>query len=525
MENTNTIKYLKTYLWQGAAFLLRFLSLFIVTPYLTKDPTTYGIYAVCLSVTVFLGYADLGFLQAGQKYAAECYTRGERAEEMRYIGFGTFILLVFTLLCAAVFCYLGYHPQVLIKGLDTPIKVSTASNLLFILAAFAPVTVLQRMVAMIFAIRLEAYINQRISLFASILTIVSVFYLFGGGNYRIVPYFFFFQTFNFIAVVVSLWIAKKKYEYNIQQLFRYVSFNSDIYKKAEGLAYSGLYLMFVWIVFYELDQMAIGKYLGAEKVAIFSIAFTFAVLFRSIYGVLFFPFTVQANHFVGKGDDAGLKRFCLQLVTLSAPLVVIPTVALALVAKPFILSWVGVKYTDSVPLARLFSLVFMSSFIGYTASMIFTAKVQLKEMCLIATIQPIIYWPGILATYSVLGLLSFASFKLAAVFISDVYCFYLLTRFFNMSVKELFKKTIYPLLGPLVFLVAALLTANRYLPCEKSRINLLIVLVTAGMCISVSMGIQYLASSDIQIAAKSILRSIFPKKLTAEIRGAVIKTI
>ena len=105
---------MKIYFWQGAAFVLRFLSMFIVTPYLTQEPSIYGIYAVCMSVTIFLSYADLGFLRAGQKYAAECYARGERAEEMKYIGFGTFVLLVFTLLCASVFFYLGYHPQSLI---------------------------------------------------------------------------------------------------------------------------------------------------------------------------------------------------------------------------------------------------------------------------------------------------------------------------------------------------------------------------------------------------------------------------
>ncbi|MCX5784280.1 MAG: polysaccharide biosynthesis protein [Elusimicrobia bacterium] len=507
-----TSKYLKIYFWQGAAFLLRFLSLFIVTPYLTKDPSTYGIYAVCLSVTFFFSYADLGFLRAGQKYAAECYAKGERAEEMRYIGFGIFVLLGFTLLCSSAICYLGYHPQVLIKGLSAPGKISTASNLLLILAGFAPVTVLQRMAAMIFDIRLESYINQRISLFASIITISSVFYFFGGGDYRIVPYFFFSQSLNLIAVGVCLWLAKRKYGYDLKQLFKSIAFNADIYKKANGLAYSGLYVMVVWILFYELDQMAIGKFLGIEKVAIYSIAFAFATLFRSVYGILFSPFVVRANHFVGNGDEEGLKRFSLQLVSLSAPLVVLPTIALALVARPFILSWVGTNYSNSVALARLFSLIATLSFISYTASMILTAKVRLKEVYITSTIQPIIYWLGILTTYSFWGLLSFAAFKLIATVIPTIYFFCILIRFFNMSAKELLQKTVYPLVWPLMFLVTALLIANRYLPCEKSKVNLLIVLGTTGICIATSMGIQYLTSSDIRKAAKNIIGNIFPEK-------------
>jgi O-antigen/teichoic acid export membrane protein len=301
--------YIKIYFWQGAAFVLRFISMFIVTPYLSKEPTTFGIYSVCISVTIFLGYADLGFLRAGQKYASECFARGERTEEMKFIGFGAFVLFVFAMLCAIVFFYLGFHPEKLIKGLDTTGKVATASNLLFILAAFTPVTVLQRMASMIFDIRLDGYISQRISLGASLITIASVFYFFGNEHYQIVPYFFFSQSINLLVVLICLWLAKRKYQYNLLQLFRFINFNAAIYRKAKNLAYSGLYVMIVWIFFYELDQLAIGKFLGAEKVAIYAIAFAFATFFRSIYGILFSPFNVRANHYVGNGDDEGLKRF------------------------------------------------------------------------------------------------------------------------------------------------------------------------------------------------------------------------
>ena len=478
--------------------------MFIVTPYLAKEPSIYGIYAVCMSVTIFLNYADLGFLRAGQKYAAECYARGERAEEMKYIGFGTFVLLVFALLCASLFFYLGYHPQALIKGLDTPEKISTASGLLLILAWFTPVTVLQRMVSMIFEIRLESYVNQRISLCASIVTIGSVFHFFGSGNYRIVPYFFFSQAVNLISVIVCVWLARRKYDYCIKQLLRCVRFDSAVYRKANRLAYSGLYVIVVWIVFYELDQITIAKLLGVDKVATYAIAFAVATLFRSIYGILFSPFLVRANYFVGNGDDEGLKRFCLQLFSLSAPLVVIPTVAIALVVKPFIMSWVGANYGDSVDLARLFSLIFTLSFISYIGSMILIVKEQIAEMYVIATIQPVIFWLGILSTYSSWGLMSFASFKLIATIAGDAYYFYILMKYLQIPTKTLLRKAIYPLVLPLTFLITVLVVANGYLPCERAKLNLLIVLGTTGLCIVVCFCIQYITSSDIRIVAKNI---------------------
>lgn len=511
MGNTYSIKYLKIYFWQGAAFLLRFLSLVIVTPYLTKDPSTYGIYAICISVTIFLNYADLGFLRAGQKYAAECCARGERIEEMKYIGFGTFVLLIFSILCASVFFYLGYHPQILIKGLDTTEKISTASQLLIILAGFTPVTVLQRMTSMIFDIRLDSYINQRLSLFASAISIVSVFYFFHGNNYRIVSYFFFTQSVNFLIVMICLVVAKIKYTYDIKQLLKCVQFNTSVYKKVNRLAYSGFYIMVVWIVFYELDQIAIGKFLGAEKVAIYAIAFTFAILFRSIYGILFSPFNVRVNYYVGNNDDEGLKKFCFQLFSLSLPLVVIPTIAIALVARPFIISWVGSAFSESVNLAILFSLIFSLSFISYCASMILVAKERIKEMYIIATIQPIIYWVGIISSYSFLGLISFGSFKLIATLVSEVYYFFILVKFLEIPVKELFQKAIYPIIFPLIFLFLSLLLANQYFPDEKSKVNLLFVIGTTGICIVSSLLILYLTSPEIRSISKNLIRNIIPK--------------
>jgi O-antigen/teichoic acid export membrane protein len=486
--------------------------MFIVTPYLTKEPTTYGIYAVCMSVTIFLNYADLGFLRAGQKYAAECFARNDRVGEMKYIGFGAFVLFVFTLMCTSVFFYLGFNPNIMIKGLDTFEKISTATSLLLILSSFAPVTVLQRIVAMIFDIRLESYISQRISLFASVITIFSVFYFFRNDHYQIVHYFLFSQSVNLVGIIICIFLAKHKYAYNMLQLFRFIHFDQEIFTKSKSLAFSGLYIMIIWILFYELDQIVIGKFLGAEKVAVYAIAFAFASFFRSIYGILFSPFTVRANHYVGSGDEEGLKRFSIQLFTISAPLVIIPTLAFALIAKPFILSWVGPNFTESIPLAVLFSLIFTCSFISYTTNTILIAKVRIKEMYIVSTIQPFVYWIGILFTYSFLGLISFGSFKFIATLISEAFYFYILFRFIGISVRDLLHRSFYPIILPLLFMVPVLLFASEYLPHEKSRINLLIIVLTTGVTILISFFIQYLTSSNIRIVAKSMYSTIVNQK-------------
>ena len=97
MQNSYSKNYLKIYFFQILSIVLGFTSLFVVVPFLSEDKTTFGIYSVCISITIFFSYADLGFLGAGMKYAAERFSKNEREEEIKIVGFTHFVLLVFLL--------------------------------------------------------------------------------------------------------------------------------------------------------------------------------------------------------------------------------------------------------------------------------------------------------------------------------------------------------------------------------------------------------------------------------------------
>ena len=505
MQSSYTKNYLKIYLWQGVSLVLNFLSMFIVIPFLTSEPVTYGIYTVCISISIFLAYADLGFMGAGQKYAAEYFAKRERQEEIQVIGFTNFILLVFLAIFSVGFLILSFHPEFLIKDLAAGKQETIASSLLLILALFTPVTLLQRLLQMIFGIRLEDYIIQRTNIIANLFKILSVLWFFRNGEYNIVGYFLFVQIVNLIAALLTLMIASKRYNYDFKCLLKSIHFNKNVFSKTKNLAFTSLFLMFTWILYYELDPTIIGKFLGANQVAIYAIGLTILSFFRSILGILFSPFNARFNHFVGIGDEEGLKSLYLKVTTILAPVVVIPIVTITLLASPLILSWVGINYLRSVEITQYLVLCNLFAFITYPASILLMAKERIKEMYLMSTLIPIIYWTGIISTYHFFGLKSFAIFKLIAFVASAIVYYIIMIRILKINVFQSIKEFFTPMLLPLLFLLGVSYLIIDHLPVEKSKINLLIVAVTAALMMASSFVIQYLMSSKIRNTLKGII--------------------
>jgi O-antigen/teichoic acid export membrane protein len=494
VQESYTKNYLKIYLWQGVSLVLNFLSMFVVIPYLTSDPITYGIYSVCISFSIFLAYADLGFMGAGQKYAAEYFAKGDKEEEIKVIGFTNFILVVFLLLFSMGFFVLSQQPELLVKGIDTANQYYVASSLLLILTIFTPTTLLQRLLQMIFGIRMEDFIVQRTNIIGSVFKILSVLWFFRIGKYDIVGYFLFTQIVNFIATLITLFIARKRYNYDFRFLFRSIYFNKAVFDKTKGLAFASLFITVSWILYYELDSVAIGKFLGANQVAIYAIGLTVLSFFRSILGILFSPFNVRFNHFVGSGDESALKSFYLQIVTILAPIVVFPILTIAILAKPIVYTWVGSDYAESVAVIQLLVFCNFFAFITYPTNSMLIAKEQQKTLYFVNTLLPFVFWTGIALTISVLGVNSFAVFKLVAFLFSAVVLYKLMIGYLNLNMLDSIKKIFFPMLFPLLFLIVASFLVRDYLPQEKSKINLLTVAVVMGGLIVVSFVIQYFAS-------------------------------
>lgn len=488
------------------------MSLLVVVPYLSSDKTTYGIYAVCTSITVFLSYADLGFLGAGMKYAAESFSKNDREMEMKLVGFSHFILFVLIIIFSIGFLYLSFNPKILINGILPGTQEEIAHNLLLILAVFSPTIILQRLLQMIFGIRLQDYLFQRIVIIGNLLKITSVFYFFQYRKYDIVGYFLFLQLVNFIVAVVGVFLARKKYDYDFKLLISYFTFNKEMFDKTKSLAFSGIIVTISWILYYEMDSFAIGKLLGASEVAIYAIGFTILTFFRSLLGVFFSPFSARFNHFIGSGKKEELKHFYLHVVKITFPIVVFPIIAIVFLARPIVISWVGLEYEESIEIMKWLVLCNILAFISYPAGMLMLAEEKIKIIYILSIFMPVCYWAGIFLTLPTLGLKSFAIFKAIVFLISGLFYLFYTLNFLQVNLYDFFKKNILVYFPAVIILCLLMYNCSNLLIGGKDKINLVLNAGVVGLGVVIAIGVSLFTVKSLRDYAKGIVRIILKKQ-------------
>jgi O-antigen/teichoic acid export membrane protein len=509
MEKSFTINYLKIYLWQGIAIILNLLSMFIVIPRLADNPSIYGIYVVCISANIFLTYADIGFARAGYKYASECFARKNLEEEINIVGFIGFILLLFVSIFGLAVAGVALDPHILIKKLNSPAELNIASNLLLILAIFSPAIIFQRVLEIVFGIRLEQYILQRAMIVANLLKILSVLYFFNNHRYDIVGYYLFCQLMYLIALFYCMFIAMIKYKYNIIIFLKSIRYSKKTFIKTRSLAFGSLFSTIMFILYYEVDPFAIAKILGPESVAIYAVGLIIFSFLRSLFGVLYSPFLARFNHFIGLNDIEGLRNLYRNILAITLPFVFFPIISLALLMDPLIHSWVGSYYEKSIIIAQLLILGFIYGFYTYPGSFLIISQEKIKILYLTSAILPIVYWFGIFLTIHYMGLISFALFKFIAMSLNSLVYLFITLRFLKISTREFIRKNLGPIAIPASLLVFTLAYLNKFMPVEKNALHLLIVIGTGGLASGGALVCYYLFSSPFRNYTHGLLRKCF----------------
>lgn len=505
------VKYINIYIWQAISIIFNFASVFVVTPFISTQPNLYGIYSIIIAAYFFISYADFGFLSAGMKYASESYAKGDQKDEIQIIGFTGFVFLLFSSLYALGVFVISYNPSLLVNGISNLNETAVAQKMLIILAISCPVLVIQRVIQIVFAIRLKDYKFQRILIISNILKLISAFYFFSNNRYMIVEYFLFSQLCLFLAVIVGLFLMKNSLQYDLKALIKAFRFSKSIYSKTKKLAFTSIFLTICWILYYELDTFAIAKIFGAKSVAVYAIGLTIITYFRSLFGVIFTPFIARFNHFVGLKDIDGLKSFFIKVLVIFLPFTVFPVLTVFLTVDNFILTWVGDKYLSSISIASILVLTYIFSFITYPSGILIMANERVKALYFTSALQPIIFWIGIFLTKNYFGLESFAYFKFLAIFIETFVYVILVLNFLEVKIISMIKQIIYPTILPLLSILLLVLFIKPFLPSKSGNQNLIIYFFFIGIINCTGIAIYYFSSQIFKDYSNTLLVNMFKK--------------
>jgi hypothetical protein len=138
--------------------------------------------------------------------------------------------------------------------------------------------------------------------------------------------------------------------------------------------------------------------------------------------------------------------------------------------------------------------------------MFLTVIEKVKEMYIIATLQPIIFWVCILLFYPKYGLVTFGFFKFIAVFIAEIFYFNILYNKIDLNFIIILKKILKPIILPLISLVFILTFFNNQFPFSKSKFNLFYISIIGIGALSFSYFVLYFTSIDFKKTLNRILK-------------------
>lgn len=507
MNNSYLKNYLKIYFWRSLSIVSGFLSLLIVVPHLSNNQELYGIYAFCISFTLYLSYADIGFLGAGQKYAAEEFAKGNRNEEIKILGFTGAILLIMVLPFSIAMIYFSFNPQRIINDLSGEGQ-KIAGNIFLIIGVLSPFQVIiQRLVQSILIIRIKDYISLRIDIAFNILKIASVFFFFAKDRYLVVEYFLFISLMTIFSSLIVLVMIHKSENYDFIKLLKSIRLSKKYYQITKKLAFSSLFLTIGWLIYYELDLIVIGKWFGPHEVAIYAIGFTFLNFFRTLWNTVFSPYAQRFNHFAGNESVIEMKILITKIIDYTFPLCILTTLILLLGAKYLVLFWVGQEYINSIIILQLLIIGTGFGFITQPANYYFIAKTKYRFIYLLAIILPVLFFLGVVILTPALGIQAFALSKSMAMLAGFILSIIGLSSIINPM--KIMSKWILNLFLVSVFLVFLLpnLLATIFKVQYKNSIQLALLVSLLGAVI----GLFYFLILLTKKQQRSDLKLIFIK--------------
>lgn len=326
--------------------------------------STYGLWILVSSVTVYFSMLDIGYGVAQVRFTAQYRAKNDFAALNEIASTMFFVFTGIGLLTYLLAILLAFNLEEFFHL--TPVQATTGRNVLLLVSAYVALGFPFSVFGGIVNGFQRMYLNGFVAIVTVIaVAIVNVTVLMAG--YGLV---------ELVAATTAVRVASYfAYALNAYRVFpglriRLRSFRLLRLKEVTGFSFFILLIDLANKINYSTDTIVIGAFMGTAAVAVWVVAQRLIEIVQRVTDQLnsaLFPVAVDSStiqHF------EKLQKILLQGTRLSLAMVIPLATGMALLSKPLVTAWVGPDFAGSVPIIHILSVAVAFRVGNATSSMI-----------------------------------------------------------------------------------------------------------------------------------------------------------
>ena len=241
------------------------------------------------------------------------------------------------------------------------------------------------------------------------------------------------------------------------------------------------------VILMNLDYLLVGRYLGSEKLGVYTLAFRMPDLLilefaRTLSNVLF-PIYSQMR------EQTGSMSRAFFLATRYISLLTVPMgLGLALVAEPFIITFFTDKWIEAVPVVRGISMYAMLLSVVHNTSSVYWAEGRPQILTWVGLARLAMLFPALLwAVLSVQSIIMVSWMHALIALLSAALNFYIATRLIGLSLKEIGNALRPALMAGALMSVAVIITMQATQDFLAPWLLLTVSIVVGGLAYVISL--------------------------------------
>jgi PST family polysaccharide transporter len=257
------------------------------------------------------------------------------------------------------------------------------------------------------------------------------------------------------------------------------------------------------ILLLNVDYMLVGRYLGAENLGVYTLAFRMPDLlilqFARILSVVIFPIYTRMRDIPGSLSK-GFLMTTRYISLLTVPL----GIGLALVAQPFVLAVFTDKWVDAIPVVRAIAIYSMLLSLAYNAGSAYKAEGRPQVLTWLGIVRLAMLLPALLWATSIVKSIVVVGWMQAAVaLLGGVLNLYVAGRLLKLSPAQLLS-ALRPAFQSTFFLAIAVILSLFLLQGASAWVQLIIASLSGAL---IYLAALWLFERDVINAASLQVRS------------------